>query len=67
MLGRIVLIIILLTAEAGLGYYSLLVSDSLFMRFLFFLLSTAIVCLLVLKGINYILPKEDYTDSDKTE
>lgn len=59
MTRNLIYIGILLILEAGMGYYSLVVNGSLFSRFLFFLLSAAIVCLIVLKGIRYILPSEN--------
>ncbi len=59
MIKRIIVITILVLLEAGMGYYSMAVNDNLFTRFLFFLLSAGIVCLIVIKGIRFILPRED--------
>lgn len=59
MTRKIILAIVILIAEAGLGYYSLFVKGSLFWKFLFFILSAFIVCIIVINGIGYILPAED--------
>jgi len=56
---RILVIGILLLAEVSLGYYSLFINGSLFSKFLFFLLSAAIVSFAIITGIQYILPSED--------
>lgn len=60
MLKNIIIIAVLIILEVGMGYYSMAVNDNLFTRFLFFLLSAGIVCLAVIKGIRYILPREDF-------
>lgn len=54
-----IIIAILVLLEAGMGYYSMAVNDRLFTRFLFFLLSAGLVCLVVIKCIHYTLPRED--------
>jgi len=67
MVARIIIIVLILGAGTSLGYYSLVVNDSLFTRFLFFLFCTAVVCLIVIKGIGFILPDEDYNETEKLE
>jgi len=42
-----------------LGIYSLAISESLLARFLFFILSAFIVCALVIKISNKLLPDDD--------
>lgn len=59
MLKKIIIIIILILLEVGMGYYSMAVNDKLVTRFIFFLLSAGLVCLVVIKCIRYILPRED--------
>lgn len=59
MTKKIILAVLILIAEIGLGYYSLFVKGSLFWKFLFFILSAFIVCMIVINGVSYILPAED--------
>lgn len=63
---KIIIVVAILVAEAGMGYYSFEVNGSLFSRFLFFVLSAGIICLIVIKSIRFILPSEDeYSDNKK--
>ncbi len=64
---RIIIIVLVIIAESLLGYYSLVINESLFSRFIFFLLSAGIISLLVIKGIRYILPADHYSSSDENE
>ncbi len=53
--------ILFLAAEIFLGFYSLLVSDSLLMKFLFFVLTAGIIAFAMVKLINKAMPKDkDY-------
>lgn len=64
MLLRITVVILLLAAEAGMAYYSLVVDKSLLARFLFFLLSAGIICIMIIKGVQHILPDENQPNSE---
>lgn len=65
MLKNILIIFILLLLAFGMGYYSMVINDRLFTRFLFFLVCAGIICLGIIRGIKYILPEED-PDQDNT-
>jgi len=46
-------------AEIGLGIYSLLLSESLLARFLFFILTSIIICMIVINFGHKLLPFEE--------
>lgn len=51
--------ILFLAAEIILGFYSLLVSDSLLMKFLFFAVTAGIIAFIMVKLINKITPQDE--------
>lgn len=59
MFAKFALFVVFVIAEIALGIYSLAMSESLMAKFLFFLLSTVIVCALVVKLSHKILPDDD--------
>lgn len=61
--------ILFLAAEIFLGFYSLLVSDSLLMKFLFFLVTAGIVAFITVKLINKVMPEDEkyFLESDDQE
>lgn len=61
--------ILFLAAEIFLGFYSLLVSDSLLMKFLFFVFTAGIIAFIMIKLINKVMPEDkDYIlDSEEQE
>ncbi len=65
MLSRIIVVLIVLVTEIGLGYYSFVINGKLLPRFLFFLFSAGIVCLIVIKGIRYVLPNDYYNQTNE--
>lgn len=52
--------VLFVITELFLGFYSLVISESLLIKFLFFMVTAAIIAFGMLKTINKILP----TDSD---
>ncbi|TQD39861.1 hypothetical protein FKR84_03655 [Haloflavibacter putidus] len=59
MLLKFSFILLFLFAEIALGIYSMLYSDNLLAKFLFFILSAILICIAVIKGVNKILPSEE--------
>jgi len=59
MILKFIFLAFFLAAEIALGIYSLLHTDSLFVKFLFFLLTTLIVCILIIQATKIALPTED--------
>ncbi|WP_304132030.1 hypothetical protein, partial [Mesonia mobilis] len=59
MFAKFFIFILFIAAEITLGIYSLAISESLLARFLFFILSAFIVCALVIKISNRLLPDDD--------
>ncbi len=59
MFAKFAFFLIFIIAEIALGVYSLAMSESLMAKFLFFLLSAIIVCALVVKLSNHLLPDDD--------
>ncbi|AVR45292.1 hypothetical protein C7S20_08445 [Christiangramia fulva] len=51
--------ILFLAAEIFLGFYSLLLSDSLLMKFLFFAVTAGIIAFIMVKLINKMTPEND--------
>ncbi|APG61429.1 hypothetical protein [Christiangramia salexigens] len=50
--------ILFIVVEVFLGFYSIAMSDSLLVKFLFFAVTAAIIAFLMVKFINKILPVE---------
>lgn len=50
--------VLFIAVEIFLGFYSLLVSDSLLMKFIFFAVTAAIIAFGMLKTINKVLPDD---------
>lgn len=68
MTKKIIIAVLIILAEMGLGYYSLMINGSYFWKFMFYILSAFIICLLVINGVGYILPKEEhFHHSDEIE
>lgn len=59
MFAKFAFLLLFIIAEIALGIYSLAMSESLMAKFLFFLLSAIIVCALVMKLSNHLLPDDD--------
>jgi len=59
MLAKVTFFILFIIAEISLGIYSLVISEGLLARFLFFVLSAFIVCAVVIKLSNRLLPDDD--------
>jgi len=59
MFAKITFFILFLIAEISLGIYSLMISEGLLGRFLFFVLSAFIICALVIKLSSQLLPDDD--------
>ncbi|MBW2962465.1 hypothetical protein [Mesonia aestuariivivens] len=59
MIAKFLLFSLFIIAEITLGIYSLAISESLLARFLFFILSAFIVCTIVIKISNKLLPEDD--------
>ncbi|WP_121666816.1 hypothetical protein [Mesonia aquimarina] len=59
MLAKLFIGILFIIAEISLGVYSLLFSESLLARFLFFMLSAVLICFAVIKMSSKILPFEE--------
>ena len=66
MIFKFVLKIGILAIEIFLGIYSLIVTDSLLVKFLFFAFSAGIIAFLVMKITNKILPVDkDYVSEEQ--
>ncbi|TBW30137.1 hypothetical protein [Gramella sp. KN1008] len=61
--------ILFVAIEIFLGFYSLLISDSLLLKFLFFAVTAGIIAFGMLKSLNRVLPrdKDYYIQADKEE
>lgn len=59
MIIKLTLLAFFLIAEIALGIYSFLHTDSLLIKFIFFLLTTLIVCILIIQATNITLPTEE--------
>lgn len=53
--------ILFVIIEIFLGFYSLVISESLLVKFLFFAVTAAIIAFGMLKTINKVLPKDKDT------
>ena len=57
--------ILFVVVEIFLGFYSLIISDSLLLKFIFFVVTAAIIAFGMLKTINKVLPVDkDYIPMD---
>jgi len=66
MIGKLVLKIGILAIELFLGFYSLIISDSLLVKFLFFAFSAIIIAFAVTKITNTLLPEDkDYVSTEQ--
>jgi len=66
MIVKLVLIIGVLAIELFLGFYSLIITDSLLVKFLFFGFSAIIVAFAVTKITNKLLPEDkDYISTEQ--
>lgn len=54
--------ILFVVIEVFLGFYSLVVSESLMIKFLFFAVTAALIAFGMLKSINKILPADRLND-----
>lgn len=60
--------ILFVAIEIFLGFYSMLISDSLLLKFLFFAVTAAIIAFGMLKSLNSILPSgRDYIQTEAEE
>ena len=60
--------ILFIAVQVFLGFYSLLLSDSLLLKFAFFVVTAGIIAFIMLKTIGKILPVDkDYYSSDSEE
>lgn len=51
--------------ELFLGFYSLVISDSLMMKFVFFVVTAGIIAFIMIKMINKVLPQDkDFVSMD---
>lgn len=58
--------ILFVLAEIAFGFYSIVLSDSLLVKFVFFLLTAGIVAFLITRLVNRILPVDkDYISSEQ--
>jgi len=68
MIVRIVLKIGVLAIELFLAFYSLIISDNLLVKFLFFAFSAIIIAFAVTKITNKLLPEDkDYISSEQEQ
>ncbi|MCJ7759078.1 MAG: hypothetical protein MUP24_13150 [Gillisia sp.] len=66
MIVKLVLKIGVLAIELFLGFYSLVISDSLLVKFLFFVFSAIIIAFVVTKITNALLPEDkDYISTEQ--
>ena len=56
---KLFVFILFIIAEIGLGIYSLILSESLIARFIFFILTAIIVCMIVINFGHKVLPFEE--------
>lgn len=57
--------IVFVVTEIFLGFYSLIISDSLLLKFIFFAVTAAIIAFGMLKTLNKVLPADkDYIQID---
>lgn len=60
--------IVFVVTEIFLGFYSLVISDSLLLKFVFFAVTAAIIAFGMLKTLNKVLPADkDYIQLDPEE
>ena len=60
--------VLFIAGEIFLGFYSLLMSDSLLVKFLFFAVTAIIVAFSVIKLVNKVLPVDkDYISLEQEE
>lgn len=62
MIFKVAIKILFLALELFLGIYSLIMTDSLMMKFLFFVVSAVIIAFLILKFTNKLLPSASDID-----
>ena len=68
MIVKLVLKIGVLAIEVFLGFYSLIISDSLLVKFLFFAFSAIIIAFALTKITNKLLPEDkDYISSEQEQ
>jgi len=65
MIFKLAIKIVFLALELFLGFYSLIMTDSLVIKFLFFVVSAVIIAFLILKFTSKLLPSD--TDSFPNE
>jgi hypothetical protein len=58
MIFKVAIKIMFLALELFLGFYSLIMTDSLVIKFLFFVVSSVIVAFLILKFTSKLLPSD---------
>ncbi len=58
MIFKVAIKILFLALELFLGIYSLIMTDSLMMKFLFFVVTAVIIAFLILKFTNKLLPSD---------
>jgi len=59
MIIKLIFLAFFLVAEIALGIYSFLHTDSLLIKFIFFLFTTLIVCILIIQATNIALPPDE--------
>tara|TARA_R100000935_G_C2825215_1_gene161893 strand:- start:1113 stop:1340 length:228 start_codon:yes stop_codon:yes gene_type:complete len=64
MIFKLAIKILFLATEIFLGFYSLVITDSLGMKFLFFALTAFIVAFIIAKFTNKILPSDSDSLAD---
>ncbi|MFZ0490192.1 MAG: hypothetical protein WBV11_01740 [Salegentibacter sp.] len=58
--------ILFVLAEIIFGFYSIVLSDSLLVKFIFFLLTAVLVAFLITRLVNKVLPADkDYISSEQ--
>ncbi len=57
--------ILFIAVELFLGFYSLVISDSLLMKFVFFVVTAITIAFIMIKMINKVLPQDkDFVSMD---
>lgn len=68
MLFKLSIKVLFIVTEIFLGFYSFVVSDSLLVKFTFFVLTAVIIAFMVTKMINKLLPADkDYISAEQEE
>ena len=65
MIVKLIFLAFFLIAEIALGIYSFLHTDSLMIKFIFFLFTTLIVCVVIIQATKINLPLEVEEESEK--